>query len=153
MAVNLVVLDGVVKSLALRFDSQAKPELRWTLVATDQGPDGQPWTSYWPCCASGSAATRLAEGIENDQHIILTNAKLCYRKRSTKFGEQSRMEILVWQVEKLQDDSAAGGGVVPEGAAEIVEHEPTSAKPPRRPRLPAHLKQPWIASRLEGSEN
>jgi hypothetical protein len=47
------------------------------------------------CCASGAAATRLAETLEDGQHIVVTSGKLCYRKRTTKAGEQSRLEILV----------------------------------------------------------
>ena len=88
MSIKVVVLDGVVKSLALRYDAEAKAELRFTLQATDQATDGKPWVSYWPCCASGNSATRLAEMIEDGQHIVVTSGQLCYRKRLTKLGEQ-----------------------------------------------------------------
>jgi hypothetical protein len=111
MSINIVVLDGVASHLALRYDEQSRPELRFTLTQTDHATDGKPWTFYWPCCAAGSAATRLAEEIEEGMHIALTSAKWCYRKRDGKAGLQSRMEILVWQVDRVQDDSAAGGSV------------------------------------------
>ena len=90
MACNLVVVDGIVKSLALRFDSQARPELRFTLEQQENG-----FSLWLPCCASGAAATRLAETLEDGQHIVVTSGKLCYRKRTMKAGEQSRLEILV----------------------------------------------------------
>jgi hypothetical protein len=146
MAVNIVVLDGVAQHVALRYDEHARPELRFTLQATDHATDGKPWTSYWPCTASGSAAERLAGEITAGEHIVLTSAKLCYRKRSTKLGEQSRLEVLVWTVDKLSDDSASGGSVSGEGAPEIVQPEPTSAAPApkaRRPRVPRMARQPW----------
>jgi hypothetical protein len=94
---NLVVASGVVKSLALKYDTQSRPELRFTLKQPGD------WTLYLPCCASGSAAERLAGEIEDGQHIIVTSGKLCYRKRTTKLGEQSRMEILVWTVDRLSE--------------------------------------------------
>ena len=58
IAVTLVVLDGVVQSMAWRVDSQARPALRLTLVQTDQGPDGHPWTSEWPCGRSNGWRNR-----------------------------------------------------------------------------------------------
>jgi hypothetical protein len=33
MSLNVVVASGTVKSLAMRFDQSAKPELRWTNMA------------------------------------------------------------------------------------------------------------------------
>jgi hypothetical protein len=100
MSMNLVVQDGVVKSLALKYDSQSRPELRFTL----EQRDGE-FCLWLPCCASGAAAERLASELEDGQHVILSSAKLCYRKRSTKLGDQSRMEILVWSIERLSDSA------------------------------------------------
>jgi hypothetical protein len=103
MSINLVVLDGVVKSLSLKYDAQSKPELRFTLQQETGGANehGQPWVSWWPCCASGPTAERLAGELEDGQYIIITSGKLCYRKRSLRSGDQSRIEILVWQTERL----------------------------------------------------
>ena len=53
MSLNLVVQDGVVRSLALKYDAQAKPELRFTLEQTEYATDGKPWRLYLPCCAAG----------------------------------------------------------------------------------------------------
>jgi hypothetical protein len=99
--VNIVVLDGVAQHVALRYDEHSRPELRFTLTQVEHATDGKPWTLYLPCVTSGSAAERLASEIVEGQHIILTSAKLCYRKRTTKLGEQSRMEILVWTADVL----------------------------------------------------
>jgi hypothetical protein len=131
MGINVVLLDGIIKGLSLKYDSQSKPELRFTL-AQETGHDakGQPWVSYWPCCASGSTAERLVSELEDGQHVVVTSGKLCYRKRSTKTGEVSRMEILVWQVDRLSTSPAAetSQGGVPNGEREetALPQEPAS---------------------------
>jgi hypothetical protein len=109
MSVNLVVIDGTIKGLSLKYDSESKPELRFTLAQETGGYNehGHPWVSYWPCCASGATAERLAGELEDGQHIVITSGKLVYRKRSTKTGDQSRMEILVWQIDRLSASPAA----------------------------------------------
>jgi single-stranded DNA-binding protein len=96
MPINVVLLDGQVKSPALRYANDGKPEFRFTLVQTENN-----WSLFLPCCALGAAAERLASELDDGQHIIVTSGKLCYRKRSTRLGEQSRMEILVWSVDRL----------------------------------------------------
>ena len=108
MSVNFVVIDGMVKSLSLKYDAQSKPELRFTL-AQETGHDakGHPWVSYFPCCTSGATAERLAGELEDGQRIVITSGKLVYRKRSTKTGDQSRMEILVWQIDRLSASPGA----------------------------------------------
>jgi single-stranded DNA-binding protein len=111
MSVNIVVQDGVVKNLALRYGTDGKAELRLTLLQVENG-----FTLYLPCCALGNVAERVAEQINEGDHIVITSGRLTYRKRSTKLGEQSRMEILVWSVERLSEspqgersDDAEGG--------------------------------------------
>ena len=96
MSLNLVVQDGVVKNPALRYSADGKPEFRFTLLQQEGA-----WPLYLPCCVVGAVAERLAGEIDADMHIVITSGKLCYRKRDTKLGEQSRMEILVWQVDRL----------------------------------------------------
>ena len=161
MSINLVVQDGVVKSPGLRYDSNSKPELRFTLVQTEKE-----WPLYLPCTAVGAAAERLASEIEDGQHIIVTSGKLCYRKRSTKLGEQSRMEILVWSIDRLSgidhqetSETTAPNSMSEEPALNVGhsgesdgEDERARAPKARRPRLPKHLKEPWVPSGLV-SEN
>ena|SRR5882672_6347060 len=148
MSVNLVVIDGIVKSLALTYDPQGKPELRFTLEQTDQGPDGKAWRSYWPCCASGATAERLANVIEDGQHIVVTSGKLCYRKRQTKTGEQSRMEILVWQIDTPTTLAPPAHEVAPEYATEGApperSHEAASVPETKqgKPRYPKWRPEP-----------
>jgi single-stranded DNA-binding protein len=96
MSINLVVLDGIVKSPALRYATDGKPEFRFTPQQEENG-----FHLWLPCCAVGSAAERLASELEDGQQIVITSGKLCYRKRQTKMGEQSRLEVLVWSVERL----------------------------------------------------
>ena len=139
MSINVVVLDGVVQHLALRYDEHSRPELRFTLQATDHATDGKPWTSYWPCTASGSAAERLAGEITDGEHIVLTSAKLCYRKRSTKLGEQSRLEVLVWQVDVLSESSGPAQADAAERGSGLDEVE-INHEAPRRPRKRSYPK-------------
>ena len=155
MAVNLVVASGIVKSMALRYDAASKPELRWTLTQTDGA-----FSLYLPCCASGAAAERLASAIEDGQHIVITSGRLCYRKRATKTGEQSRLEILVWQAEVLaastgptQAETPACGSGFDEAACHSEAPEPVPGHKPRKRALPKHRQQPLVASRLGASEN
>jgi hypothetical protein len=153
--INIVVLDGVAQHVALRYDEQSRPELRFTLTQVDHATDGKVWTAYWPCCASGAAATRLAEEIEEGMHIALSSAKLCYRKRDGKAGLQSRMEILVWQVDRLSgvDHADASQGAVPNSMSEDAalnsgqSGEP-DATPKRKPRYGKHLQREWRPSEL-----
>jgi single-stranded DNA-binding protein len=142
MSLNLVVQDGIVQSPALRYGPDGKPELRFTL---DQR-DGE-FHLWLPCCAVGSAAERLASELEDGQHVVITSGKLYYRKRTTKAGEHSRLEILVWTVDQLssslQDETSgrAEGDASPAG--EIVPPEPTGAV--RRPR-----RRPYPKAALQG---
>lgn len=113
MAINLVVQSGQVKNLALRYAADGKPELRFTLIQQEGT-----WPLYLPCCAVGAAAERLASEIDADMYIVISSGRLCYRKRANKSGvEASRMEILVWSVDRLttlpQDERLphAEGGV------------------------------------------
>jgi hypothetical protein len=119
MAINLVVQDGIVQHPALRYDSNSKPESRFTLVQTEKD-----WPLYLPCPAVGSAAERLASEIEDGQHIVITSAKLAYRKRATKAGKVSRLEILVWAVDQLtalpSDETLPADPAMGMSPAEIV---------------------------------
>jgi hypothetical protein len=115
MAINLVVQSGQVKNLALRYAADGKPELRFTLIQQEGT-----WPLYLPCCAVGAAAERLASEIDADMPIVISSGRLCYRKRANKSGvEASRMEILVWSVDRLttlpqeeRSPHAEGGGAV-----------------------------------------
>jgi single-stranded DNA-binding protein len=131
MSINLVVVDGVVKSPALRYGPDGKPEFRFTLVQTENG-----FPLYLPCCAAGSAAERLASEIDEGQHIVVTSAKLCYRKRTTKLGEQSRLEILVWSVERLTTSAQAERSGEAEGDELSLVPSMLPEPKARRPRYP-----------------
>ena len=147
---NLVVASGTVKSLGLRYDSQARPELRFTLEQREESADGRTFTLFLPCCASSSAATRLAEEIEDGQHIVITSGKLCYRKRTTKAGEVSRLEILVWSIDRLSGVDAGHVSAEAEANGEAVEvacnleaPEPVPGHKARKRAIPKHVQQAW----------
>src|SRR5262245_61219574 len=99
---NLVVLESVVKELRLAIDSAGKPECRFTLVQLGPNPAGRTWQSYFPCYSVGRVAEKLADDLENGRRVVISNAKLVYKRRDTKAGEQSRMEVLVWAAEPLE---------------------------------------------------
>jgi hypothetical protein len=142
LSINLVVLDGVAQHVALRYDEHSRPELRFTLEQVEHATDGKPWTLYLPCVAVGSAAERLAGELEDGEHIILTSTKLCYRKRSTKLGEQSRMEILVWTVDRLTE-LAQDERTDPDEGRDQGNEPPMRPEPNKgRPRYPKWKPEP-----------
>jgi hypothetical protein len=125
MAVNLVVASGVVRSPVLRYDDRGKPELRLTI---DQESGG--YHLYLPCLALGATAERLASELDDGDAILITGGTLTYRKRATKLGEQSRLELLVWTVQRLSGVEAGGGSVSPKA-------------PRRSSRLKAIARRPF----------
>lgn len=141
MSVNLVVQEGIVKNPALRYGADGKPECRFTLLQVDNG-----FTLYLPCCALGNVAERVAEQITEGDHIVITSGRLTYRKRSTKLGEQSRMEILVWSVERLAESAQ-------EPRSDDAEGDHTSDATPMAPepkvRKPRYPK--WQPSSAESA--
>lgn len=145
MGLNVVVIDGIVKSLALRYDAGGKPELRWTLEQADKQ-----WSLYVPCCASGATAERLANAIEEGQHLIITSGQLCSRKRTLKGGEQSRLEMLVWQADVLTTSAHTGAEATTEAhstaEAPAINHgvpKAVAGQNSRRPRYPKAWQEPW----------
>jgi hypothetical protein len=112
MATNLVIQSGTVKSPALRFATDGKAEYRFTLEQHDGG-----FTTWLPCFAPGATGERLHDQLDEGMRILVSSGKLAYRKRSTKLGEQSRLEILVWQVDVLAGGDA---GHTSEGTEQIL---------------------------------
>lgn len=100
MSVNVCLQSGVVKNLALRHGADSKKdELRFTL---DQESNG--FHLWLPCTSVGATAERLAEQLNEGDAIVITSGQLTYRKRATKSsGEVSRLEILVWAVDRLTE--------------------------------------------------
>jgi single-stranded DNA-binding protein len=142
MGVNVVMVSGVVQNLALRYDEQSRPELRFVLQQTEQTASGREIKLYLPCTTPGSAAERLASELEEGTSILVTSGKLVYRKRDTKLGEQSRLEILVWAIEPLTTSSQAmtsPGSVAPEPSAAATVASDGEAGTPK-PRWPRHPK-------------
>jgi hypothetical protein len=132
LSINVVVQSGVVKWPALRYDASGKPEFRWTLARSTPGAEGQTFTLSIPCCAVGVTAERLATEIDDGDFIVITQGELVYRKRDTREGEKSRLEILVWRVQKGEPHLA--------GASVVTEPTPAPAKPRKRPYPKAWLQ-------------
>jgi hypothetical protein len=119
---NLVIASGEVKSPALRYDAHSKPEFRFTFQQMEKD-----WPLYLPCFSPGAAGERLAGEVEAGQHILITSGKLAYKKRTTKAGEVSRLEILVWQVDRLSESTGPAQADAPEcGMASMRPRAPWS---------------------------
>ncbi len=141
MAVNMIVASGRVKAPALRYATDGKAEYRFTLE--QQEGDFCLWL---PCFAPGAAAERLHEQLDEGMTIVITSGKLAYKKRSTKSGEVSRLEILTWAVDVLTGIDATAQADVPEygsgsDAVEINHGAPSvpETKQVRRHRFPERL--------------
>ena len=85
-------------------------------------------------------AEHLAEELNEGDFIVVTTGELVYRKRQTKAGELSRLEILVWRVQK--DDAALATSAVALLSADHGEPESTTEPPAkvRRPRVPCGIR-------------
>jgi hypothetical protein len=138
--INVVVQSGIVKWPALRYGSDGRPEYRFVLYRETQNADGLTFPLSIPCCAVSSTAERLASELDEGDFIVVTHGELCYRRRDTKEGEKSRLEILVWGVqvgEVAHAEVSAGDRLAPDATAN-PEPEPTMAPPTkvRKPRYP-----------------
>ena len=145
MSVNVVIQSGLVKSPALRYDHQSRPEFRFTLEQRDGD-----FCLWLPCFTPGAAAERLAGELEDGMSICITSGRLAYKKRTTKSGEVSRLEILVWAVDRLSASASVEHEPSPEygsGSDEAACNlEPASVpemKKARKPRYGKHLREPW----------
>jgi hypothetical protein len=144
MSINMTVQSGVVKSPALRYDSQSRPEFRFTLVQETE----KDWPLYLPCFSPGAAGERLASELEDGMAIIITSGRLSYRKRSTKAGEVSRLEILVWAADTISpqepaDRSTSGVGAAPQEIVAPGGSGEATVPKKGRPRYPKHLQDTW----------
>ena len=88
--------------------------------------------------AQGRLGERFATELDEGGFVVVTVGELVYRRRDTKDGEKSGLEILVWRVQK--DDTALA---TPAAAAPSADHVEPEPDPPRKPRLPKHLQRPW----------
>jgi single-stranded DNA-binding protein len=141
--INVVVQSGIVKWPALRYGTDGKPEFRFVLYRETQNAEGQTFPLSIPCCAVSETAERLATELDEGDFVVVTQGELVYRKRDTKDGEKSRLEILVWRVQK--DNAALATSAVAPLSADHAESEPTTEPPAkvRRPRVPKIAQQPW----------
>lgn len=71
MPINMVVADGIVKSLALKYGADGKPECRFTLHQEENG-----FPLFIPCTAVGQAAERLAGELEDGMHVVITSGNM-----------------------------------------------------------------------------
>jgi hypothetical protein len=97
--INAVFQSGIVQWPAIRYGGDGKPEFRFSLYRETQSAEGQTCPLSIPCWAVGTTAERLAGELHEGIFIVITVGELCYRKRQTKLGEISQLEILVWRVQ------------------------------------------------------
>jgi single-stranded DNA-binding protein len=146
--INVVVQSGIVRYPALRYNEHGKPEFRFVLTRTTQGPDGHTFTLSIPCCAVAGTAEKLAGDLDEGMSIVITAGELVYRKRDTKEGEKSRLEILVW---RAQVERSALAGVAQDERSDTdpspgMSDDSANAPEPkvRRPRYPRKLSEPYM---------
>jgi hypothetical protein len=146
--VNAVIQSGMVKWPGLRYDGNGRPEFRFVLYRETTNAEGQTFPLSIPCCSPGATGERFATELDEGDFVVVTVGELVYRRRDTKDGEKSGLEILGWRVQK--DDTALA---TPAAAAPSADHvEPEPDPKPRKPRLPKHLQRPWTPHGLV-SEN
>ena len=148
MAVNMIVASGRVKAPAFRYATDGKAEYRFTLVH-EEGD----FCLWLPCFAPGAAAERLHEQLDEGMTILITSGKLAYKKRSTKSGEVSRLEILTWAVDVLTDIDATAQAEAPERTSGWEESalpleaaripEPGPGPKARKRAVPKHQQREW----------
>jgi len=113
-----------VAGLAVRGGREARISLH-PYPALSKGEWGHRGIGY-PCCAVGATAEKLASELDEGMFVVITVGEFCYRKRQTKAGEMSRLEILVWRVQM--------GDASPPGAA-VAARLDDAATPESRPRV------------------
>ena len=91
---------------------------------------------------SRSTGERLAEELNEGDFAVVTVGELVYRKRETKEGEESRLEILVWRVQK--GESAAASDPIAADAISEPSAEPSAKK--GKPRYPKWKPEPVESS-------
>jgi hypothetical protein len=64
MSINMVVQAGVMKSPALRYGPDGKPEFRFTLVQPEKD-----WQVFLPCCSPGAATVCDEERCRSESLI------------------------------------------------------------------------------------
>jgi single-stranded DNA-binding protein len=149
--INAVIQSGIVKWPALRYDAGPRPEFRFVLYRETQNTDGQTFALSIPCCAVGATAEKLAGELDEGMFVVVTVGELVYRKRQTKHGEVSRLEILVWRVQ-MGDASVPNGAVA--ARSETAETPDPSDPEEHRPEPKARRRgYPKAALRGGFSEN
>jgi hypothetical protein len=133
ITINTVIQSGFVKWPALRYDGGAKPEFRFVLYRETTNAEGQVFPLSIPCCSPGGTGERLAEELNEGDFIVVTVGELVYRKRQTKAGEVSRLEILVWCVQK-GEPALAGVAAAVETTSESTVEPPARKGKARYPK-------------------
>ena len=115
ITMNAVIQSGVVKWPALRYDGSGKPEFRFVLYRETTNAEGQTFPLSIPCCSPGATGEWLAAELDESDFVVITVGELVYRRRDTKAGEKSRLEILVWRVQKDDTALATSAAAAPSG--------------------------------------
>lgn len=148
ITINAVIQSGTVKWPALRYDGSGKPEFRFVLYRETQNAEGQTFPLSIPCCSPGVTGERLAGELNEGDFIVITVGELVHRRRQTKAGELSRIEVLVWRVQVGEPALAASAPAEP--SADHAGDEPTTEPPVkvRRPRYPLTRETAHARSKL-----
>jgi single-stranded DNA-binding protein len=154
--VNKAIIGGVISSYGVRlsYTQAAKPQLNFSLTLTEGD-----YHVFVPVQIVGPQAEHLAETLEPGDYCLI-EGKLSWKK------EQSKLVVVGFGVERLSTagtsehepspeyGSGSNEDAINHGHSREPDGEEERARAPkaRRPRLPKHVKEPWVPSGLV-SEN
>lgn len=159
MHLNSCLMIGRVsaKGPQLRYTESGTPCCSFVLEV-DEVTNGKTYTTFIPCEITGKYAEDTSVTIEAGD-ILQIAGKWKYKSTvDQKSGVKvSKPVVSSWGVAQripaLSESAQAERSDAPEYPEQGGE-PPTRPEPKaRRPRLAAHLKTPWMDSRLEGREN
>jgi single-stranded DNA-binding protein len=110
---NHVALLGKVTDAGckLTYSERGTPEVRWTLILEETGPEGQTFKTFIPCHSFGKSAEAIAEQIDPGDWVLIADGKLKVRQWTNQAGEKERrLEVLTWAVQVIALSHPAESG-------------------------------------------
>lgn len=140
---NCVCISGTIGKAgpAMSYSKNMKPLTTFELIVPNEESPG--YYSKESVLIVGSQAEPLLERLEAGDEVELS-------------GKLQRGQVVCFKVTvktSAPQTHEAAPAYQTDGSAEIVEPAHSQVAKPRKPRLAKHLKQPWVASRLEALEN
>lgn len=160
MHVNVCTLVGRVSPAGpkLGYASSGTPVCSLVVEVDEMGPGEKIFTTWLPVRITGKHAEQTSVELEPGD-IVMVSGKLKYESSLDLKTNQktSKLIISTWGIQQREplvtSQSAVPNSTSGDAALNLGHSGEPDAKPARKPRYSKHLQQPWVASRLEGSEN